>query len=107
MAININNLHKDRQVQNKTEQQTQVKQQENLNRQVTAQREAPVTKKDSVSITPQAQQFTKLQEKASNSSGVDHGKVSQIKKAIAEGKYEINIDRLAEKLASFESDLLK
>lgn len=106
MAINFNNLQ-NRQVDTlKSEQREQIKQQENNARQATAQQDSPKTKQDSVSITPQAQQFTKLQQKASNSSDVDHGKVSQIKKAISEGKYQIDIERLAEKLASFESDLL-
>jgi negative regulator of flagellin synthesis FlgM len=106
MAINFNNLQ-NRQVDTlKSEQREQIKQQETNVRQATAQQESPKTKQDSVSITPQAQQFTKLQQKASNTSDIDQGKISQIKKAISEGRYEIDVERLAQKLANFESDLL-
>ena len=62
-------------------------------------------RQDSVSLTPQAQQLKSLQQKAGNASGVDQNKVNDIKKAIAEGKYEVNVQRLAEKMAAFESDL--
>lgn len=108
MSVNFNNLPGG-QVGNqkvnadKAEQQTQVRQQ--TTQQATVQQQSKTRGQDSVSLTPQAQQFNKLQQKASNSTGVDSNKVDDIKKAIAEGKYEVNIQRLAEKLASFESDL--
>lgn len=108
MSVNFNNLPGG-QVGNpqvnadKAEQQTQVRQQST--QQATVQQQSTTRGQDSVSLTPQAQQFNKLQQKASNASGVDQSKVDEIKKAIAEGKYEVNIQRLAEKLANFESDL--
>jgi negative regulator of flagellin synthesis FlgM len=108
MSINFNNLpgsqSGSQQVgAEKTDQRAQVRQQ--TSQQATIQQQSSASLKDSVSLTPQAQQFNKLQQKASNSSGVDQSKVNDIKKAIAEGKYEVNIQRLAEKLAAFESDL--
>ena len=108
MSVNFNNLSGgqagNQQIgSDKAEQRSQVRQQ--TSQQATVQQTTNAGAKDSVSLTPQAQQFNKLQQKASNSSGVDSSKVNDIKKAIAEGKYEVNIQRLAEKLASFESDL--
>lgn len=109
MSVNFNNLPGG-QVGNpqvkadKAEQQTQVRQQVSQQANI-QQQQTTVKSQDSVSLTPQAQQFNKLQQKASNATGVDQNKVDQIKKAISEGKYEVNIQRLAEKLANFESDL--
>ena len=48
---------------------------------------------DSVSITPQAQQLKKLNEKAEQSSGIDHKKVNELKKAIANGEYKIDAEK--------------
>jgi negative regulator of flagellin synthesis FlgM len=65
----------------------------------------PAQRQDSVSLTSQAQQFTKAQEKASNSSGIDHKKVDEIKQAIAEGKYKVNVEQLARRIVQFEGEL--
>jgi negative regulator of flagellin synthesis FlgM len=81
----------------------------NQQKQQVAQQQAvmssPVQKQDSVSLTAQAQQFTKAQDKANNSSGIDQEKVDKIKQAIAEGKYKINVEQLAQKIVQFEGDL--
>ena len=111
MSVNFNNLPGNQagnqQIgSDKAEQRTQVRQQ-NTQQAVVQQQQTTTGAKDSVSLTPQAQQFNKLQSKASNSSGIDQGKVDNIKKAISEGKYEVNVERLAQKLANFESDLFK
>jgi negative regulator of flagellin synthesis FlgM len=102
MAININNLPNSTQVKNdKVEQNVQ-------RQQATVQQNASQSanqKQDSVSITPQAQQFSKLTEKAANSSGIDQEKVDKIKQAIAEGKYKINVEQLAKRIVQFESEL--
>lgn len=108
MSVNINNLPgnqvgNQQVANNKAEQKTQVQQQ--VTQQTTVQQQSTASRQDSVSLTPQAQQLKSLQQKASNASGVDQNKVDNIKKAISEGKYEVNLQRLAEKLASFESDL--
>jgi len=102
MAININNLPNSAQVKNdKVEQNVQ-------RQQATVQQNASQTaaqKPDSVSITPQAQQFSKLAEKASNSSGIDQEKIDKIKQAIAEGKYKINVEQLARRIVQYEGEL--
>ena len=66
---------------------------------------SPAQKQDSVSLTVQAQQFTKASEKASNSTGIDQEKVDKIKQAIAEGKYKVNVEQLAKRIVQFESEL--
>lgn len=60
---------------------------------------------DSVSLTPQAQQLRGLHEKAEQSQGFDSKKVNELKKAISEGNYQVNAEKLAEKIAGFEFDL--
>ncbi|MDP4944216.1 MAG: flagellar biosynthesis anti-sigma factor FlgM [Paraglaciecola sp.] len=102
MAININNLQNTPQV--KTDKNDQLVQRQQTTVQQNAGSQA-MQKQDSVSITPQAQQFSKLQEKASNSSGIDQEKVDKIKQAIAEGKYKINVEQLAKRIMQFEGDL--
>lgn len=66
---------------------------------------ARAANKDSVALTPQANQLKELQKRIGDTEAFDRKKVDEIKKAITEGKYEINYDSLASKLAKFEFDL--
>ncbi len=66
---------------------------------------ATAPRQDAVSLTQQAQQLTQLQRRAEQDSGVDKEKVERIKQAIADGSYAINPERLAAKIAHFESDM--
>lgn len=102
MSININNLPNTAQVKADKTDQAASRQQTAVEQNVTNQ---AIKKQDSVSITPQAQQFSKLQEKAANSSGIDQEKIDKIKQAIADGKYKINVDVLAKRIMQFEGDL--
>lgn len=104
MAININNLQNTTQVKADKADQTVQRQQTAVQQNATSQASQ---KQDSVSITPQAQQFSKLQEKAANSSGIDQEKVDKIKQAIADGKYKINVEQLAKRIMQFEGDLFE
>lgn len=61
--------------------------------------------KDSVALTPQANQLKELQRKIGDSEAFDRKKVEEIKKAIVDGDYKIDYERLATKLAAFEFDL--
>ena len=79
-------------------------QRDNANTQA-AQSATPKAASDSVSLTPQAQQLKTLQEKAQQSSGFDSNKVAELKKAITEGKYQIDSEKLAKNLADFEFDV--
>ncbi len=68
----------------------------------TTQTPSPKAASDSVSLTPQAQQLKTLQDKAQQSSGFDSEKVAELKKAITEGKYQIDAEKLTKNLADFE-----
>lgn len=102
MAININNLPNSAQVKNDKVEQNVQRQQATVQQNAT---QAANQKQDSVSITPQAQQFSKLTEKATNSSGIDQEKVDKIKQAISEGKYKINVEQLARRIVQFEGEI--
>lgn len=102
MTININNLNNQTQVhQNK---QTQVKQDAaqvaNNNAQVKH------VARDSVSLTPQAQQFKEIQKKSAEAPAVDQKKIDELKKAISSGEYKVDADKLMKNMLSFEFDLL-
>jgi negative regulator of flagellin synthesis FlgM len=60
---------------------------------------------DSVSLTPQAQQLKSMQEKAKDAPAFDSKKVEELKKAISEGKYQIDAQKLAKNIAAFEFDV--
>jgi negative regulator of flagellin synthesis FlgM len=60
---------------------------------------------DSVALTPQATQLKELQKRIGETDAFDRKKVEDIKKALADGEYKINVDRLASKLAAFEFEL--
>lgn len=103
MTININNLNNQTQVhQNK---QTQVKQ----DAAQTAQNNAQVkdVARDSVSLTPQAQQLKDLQKKSGDAPAVDQKKIDELKKAIASGEYKVDADKLMKNMLSYEFDLLE
>jgi len=102
MAININNLNSNNQVQ-KT-QQNQVKQQ-------SAQTSSSNTQvknaaQDSVSITPQAKQLNELQKKAADAPVVNQKKIDELKKAISAGDYKVDPEKLAASIANFEFKLV-
>ncbi len=54
------------------------------------------TSPDSVSLSAEAQTMHKLESAIQSASDIDSEKVDAIKQAIAEGRFEINADRLAE-----------
>ncbi|NMP78303.1 flagellar biosynthesis anti-sigma factor FlgM [Pseudoalteromonas arctica] len=85
---------------NAKQQQVDLKK-DNVNTQAT-QTPSPKAASDSVSLTPQAQQLKTLQDKAQQSSGFDSDKVAELKKAITEGKYQVDSEKLAKNLADFE-----
>ncbi|MBH0016181.1 flagellar biosynthesis anti-sigma factor FlgM [Pseudoalteromonas sp. NGC95] len=85
---------------NAKQQQVDLKK-DNANTQAT-QTPSPKAASDSVSLTPQAQQLKTLQDKAQQSSGFDSDKVAELKKAITEGKYQVDSEKLVKNLADFE-----
>ena len=103
MAININNLSNNSQVKQKLDQQVQVKQQATQN--AASSEQGRSVGKDSVSLTPQAQQLNELQKKANDAPAVDQKKIDQLKKAIANGEYKVDPEKLAASIANFELKL--
>lgn len=62
----------------------------------------PAGAKDNVVLSQEAQNLHKLQAKISSMPDVDAERVASIKKAIAEGKFEINAERIAENMLNQE-----
>ena len=102
MSLNINNLNNNSQVKKNTEQQTQIKQQAVQSTNVES---AKTARQDSVSLTPQAKQLTELQKKATDAPILNEKKIEQLKKAISSGEYQINPEKLAKNIASFEFNI--
>ena len=103
MAININNLSNNNQVKQKLDQQVQVKQQASQN--AGSSEQIKSAGQDSVSLTPQAQQLNELRKKANEAPAIDQKKIEQLKKAIADGDYKINPEKLAASIIDFEIKL--
>ncbi|MCV6613751.1 MAG: flagellar biosynthesis anti-sigma factor FlgM [Cellvibrionaceae bacterium] len=57
---------------------------------------------DKVLLSPEAKAFGKLSAAVANAPEVDSEKVANIKKAIAEGKFEVNPERIAAKMLNQE-----
>lgn len=103
MAININKVGQNTPV-NQTANQAQVKQ--NNAQANSALAQATSARQDSVSITPQAKQLTELQKKASDSSPINQKKVDELKKAIADGNYKVDAEKLAASISKFEFSII-
>ncbi|AWB67961.1 flagellar biosynthesis anti-sigma factor FlgM [Saccharobesus litoralis] len=104
MAININNLANNQVTARQAEQQ-QVQQQNNQGAQQSAQAQANTARQDSVSLTNNAQQLNNATKKANASSGFDQEKVDKIKKAIADGSYKVDAERLAANMITKEGNI--
>ena len=101
MAININNLNSNSQVQHA--QQKQVQQQSTQT--ASSNTQVKNAGQDSVSITPQAKQLNELQKKAADAPVINQKKIDELKKAISAGEYKINPEKLAASIANFEFKL--
>lgn len=63
---------------------------------------------DSVSLTSEAQQLQKVQQKTLNSTSTgNESRVESLKKAVANGEYKVNSETVAKKMFGFESTLDK
>ncbi|WP_417614615.1 flagellar biosynthesis anti-sigma factor FlgM [Oceanisphaera sp.] len=61
---------------------------------------------DSVTLTPQAQRLGQVQQTLVNSPAPDNSaRIEALKKAINEGSYQVDSDKLAANIARFEQDL--
>src|SRR5262245_28982424 len=64
---------------------------------------APAPSNDRVSVTDTASRLQKIEEQLSAMPDINHEKVAQIKKAIADGTFTIDPAAVAEKLIAFET----
>lgn len=58
-----------------------------------------------VNITDQAKQLASLEQALQSQPAVDEGRVSEIRSAIQDGRYQIDPERIADKLLRFEREL--
>jgi negative regulator of flagellin synthesis FlgM len=58
---------------------------------------------DSVLLSQEAQALKRLEAHINSSPDIDGARVAAIKRAIAEGKFEINVERIAEKMLQQDS----
>ena len=63
--------------------------------------------KDSVSLTQQAQTLSQMQRAMASSPSFNQERVASIKKAISDGQYKVNPEKLAQKMHQFEEELGK
>jgi negative regulator of flagellin synthesis FlgM len=60
---------------------------------------------DTVTLTSSARSLQKIEEAVAKAPVVDASKVAAVKQAVDSGTYQINADRVADKLLQFESGL--
>jgi negative regulator of flagellin synthesis FlgM len=58
-----------------------------------------------VSITDQAKQLASLEQVLQNLPAVNEGRVAEIRSAIQDGRYQVDPQRIADKLLRFEQEL--
>ena len=61
---------------------------------------------DPVRITDQAKQLAALEQAIKGMPAIDEARVAEVRRAIDEGRYEVNAERIADKLICSERDLL-
>ena len=61
---------------------------------------------DSVNITPQAKSLTAMEHDLAQGTPVNESKIESLKKAIADGSYQVDADKLAKSMSNFESLLV-
>jgi negative regulator of flagellin synthesis FlgM len=59
-----------------------------------------------VRITEKAKQLAALEQAIKAMPAVDEARVAEVRRAIEEGRYEVNAERIADKLLRTERDLL-
>ncbi|GGA65544.1 hypothetical protein GCM10011369_03730 [Neiella marina] len=89
----------------KSEVQIQQNRQTTQSQSQSNQQASPAAVKDSVSLTQQAQSLGSMQRAMASSPSFSQERVANIKKAIAEGQYKVDPEKLAQKLQAFEKEL--
>ncbi len=70
-----------------------------------SQKSAPSVSNDTVRISSQAADLRGLEAHISQLPDVDASRVTELRKQIANGQYQINFSEVAEKILAFEKDL--
>lgn len=60
---------------------------------------------DTVELTDQANRLRKLEESLASLPATDSGRVEAVRQAIAEGRFEVNAERIADGLLDFEKGI--
>ena len=63
----------------------------------------PQQEQETVKLSSDAQTLKSLEAKVKAGSDIDSGKVAEIRAAVEEGSYQVNAERLADKMMAFES----
>lgn len=66
---------------------------------------APPSSRDSVQLSPEAQSMNRLEENLARLPDVDAERVASLKQAIADGRFEIDAERIAQNMLN-QDDLL-
>jgi len=102
MVINTNNGFNNANQTNNTRERAGVENNPAEKQSAKPQANAPAAS-DKVVLSPEAKAFGKLSSAVNKSPDVDSEKVANIKKAISEGKFEVNAERIAEKMLQQEN----
>jgi negative regulator of flagellin synthesis FlgM len=101
MAINLSNLNnRSLQLDQARSAQQKTRVQDGNPTQISPQR---IAQGDSVNITSQAKSLTAMEHDLAQGTPVNESKVESLKKAIADGSYQVDANKLAKNMSNFES----
>lgn len=101
MAIDINGLPATRRTDTTARQAERSANNHDDNARISTQ----LRSQDAVSLTEQAKQLGKLQQSMSQSPVVDQQRVQALRKAINEGQYKVDPEKLAKAMSTLEQEL--
>ena len=106
MALNINQNGnvESRQVNSKTQTPAPSTRQAQVEQPI-VRSSAETAVRDSVSLTQQAQDLNSMQSRLSSTSSFNQERVNSLRRAISEGRYSVDAERLAQNMHNFEEEL--
>ncbi len=105
MPININNITNNNTQTKRAGEQKNITTIDSSNKKNTQQSGTATLSPDSINLTNSATRIKALEELVAHLPIVDTKKIEQIQNSINDGTYEINPERIAEKMIQFEKDL--
>ena len=104
MAINLTNFtNRSKQIEHARAAQQKSKVEDTNVAGASVQSPPKMVQSDSVSITPQAKSLTAMEHDLALGTPVNESKVASLKKAIAEGSYQVDANKLAKNITDLES----